>query len=278
MQHMAGIVPILSKRRDFDFPWDDCITPVAPGFLAFERAVLECAYAGCDTIWLICNDDVSPIVRARIGDYVEDPVYLNRKGAWPSQERRQISVYYVPLDKRDYYKQNCQAWGLTYGAMAIRDISSRISKWLTTDKYYVAFPHSLYEPSIVQADRRAINSKDNYFLSFKNKTFAHGKKMGFSFGNEEVDLFRDFFKELENDVLFSKNIEIRRDYYDNQIHLDSLSDLVILKERDKVQPVPWQHPIDSWAQYCAFMAGPNCKTLAHPGKLVMSYREYQRVG
>lgn len=275
--HLAGIVPVISQTRDFKMPWDDCLMPIAPGYLAYERAVLECAYAGCDTIWIICNDDVSPIVRKRIGDFVEDPVYLGRKTRFPDKERKPVSVYYLPLNIQDFYKQNCQAWAITYGALTIKDISARISKWVMSEKYYVAFPHSVYDPAIVREDRRLITTKDNYFLQ-NGKTFADGEKMGFSFGNEDLEKFERYFIDLENNELFSRNTEYCREYYDNRVLLDNLSDLVILKETDKVRPVPWSHQIDTWDQYCAFLKDPVSKTLAHPGELVMSYREQRGIG
>ena len=31
--------------------------PVASRLTAIERSVMECAWAGCETIWIICNDD-----------------------------------------------------------------------------------------------------------------------------------------------------------------------------------------------------------------------------
>ena len=54
--HLAGIVPIAGQKLDFDFPWHDCLQPINKNYLAAERAVLECAYAGCETIWMICRE------------------------------------------------------------------------------------------------------------------------------------------------------------------------------------------------------------------------------
>jgi hypothetical protein len=67
--HLAGIVPVVTKQMDFQLDWHDCLMPIAPNFYAIERAVLECAYAGCKTIWIVANDDTTPLVRHRIGDF-----------------------------------------------------------------------------------------------------------------------------------------------------------------------------------------------------------------
>ena len=76
--HLAGIVPVAGKALDFNFPWHDCLQPIAQNYLAVERAVVECAYAGCETIWIVCHDDMQPLIRYRLGEYIQDPVYLFR--------------------------------------------------------------------------------------------------------------------------------------------------------------------------------------------------------
>lgn len=91
--HLAGIVPVASQKMDFGMDWSDCLMPIAPDFTAVENAVLECAWAGCETIWIICNDDVSPLIRYRIGDFLMDPVYFNRFDVHPSENKRRIPVF-----------------------------------------------------------------------------------------------------------------------------------------------------------------------------------------
>ena len=56
--HLAGVVPVAGPTLDFGFPWHDSMQPIAKNYLAVERAVVECAYAGCETIWVVCNDDI----------------------------------------------------------------------------------------------------------------------------------------------------------------------------------------------------------------------------
>ena len=76
--HLAGVIPVSGQKLEFDMPWHDCLMPLAPNYLAIERSVVECAYAGCETIWIICNDDMQPLIRHRLGDYVQDPVMAFR--------------------------------------------------------------------------------------------------------------------------------------------------------------------------------------------------------
>ena len=68
--HLAGIVPVAGQKLDFDFPWHDCLQPIAQNYLAVERAVVECAYAGCETIWITIGDGQEPLIRDLLGDFV----------------------------------------------------------------------------------------------------------------------------------------------------------------------------------------------------------------
>ena len=112
--HIAGLIPVAGQSNNFQFEWHDCLMPVAQNYTAVERAVVECAYAGCRTIWIICNDDTSPLVRYRIGDWVEDPVWIGRMSKFPSDERKQIPIFYVPVHPKDRDRRDCLAWSIIY--------------------------------------------------------------------------------------------------------------------------------------------------------------------
>ena len=60
--HLAGIIPIAGQPLEYGMPYPDCLLPIAPDYTMIEAAVVEAAFAGCDTIWIICNDDLAPIV------------------------------------------------------------------------------------------------------------------------------------------------------------------------------------------------------------------------
>ena len=66
--HLAGIIPVAGQALDFDQLWPDCMMPIAPNYTLIEAAVAECAWAGCDTIWIICNDDIAPAIKKKIGE------------------------------------------------------------------------------------------------------------------------------------------------------------------------------------------------------------------
>ena len=63
--HLAGVVPVSGVESDFGFPWHPSLNPVGKNYLAIERAVVECAWAGCETIWVVCDDDTQPLIKHR---------------------------------------------------------------------------------------------------------------------------------------------------------------------------------------------------------------------
>ena len=150
-RHLAGVVPVAGQPLDFNFPWHDCLQPIGPNYLAVERAILECAYAGCDTIWVICNDDISPVIRHRVGEMVQDPVWLRNMDTHPSMSRKPIPIFYVPIHPKHRDKIDCFGWSVIYGALSIFKIAVKMSKWLVPGRYYVSFPYSVYDPKVDQS-------------------------------------------------------------------------------------------------------------------------------
>ena len=96
--HLAGIIPVAGHQCDFGFQWDNVLMPIAENYTALERSVMECAYAGCETIWIVCNQDVQPLIRHRLGEMVQDPVWYGRTlSPYPEEQRKPIPIYYVPI-------------------------------------------------------------------------------------------------------------------------------------------------------------------------------------
>jgi len=76
--NIAGIVPISCQRFDFNYPWHECLMPLASDFTLIERDVIECAAMGCCSIWLVCYNEFQPIIKKRVGDYVRDTWFEDR--------------------------------------------------------------------------------------------------------------------------------------------------------------------------------------------------------
>ena len=89
--HLAGIIPIANYDDTFgmEYPW--YLLPVDQGFSMIQKSVFECAIAGCQTIWIVANDDMAPIIKT-IGDWVYDPVYYYRKDKFYKDKRKEIPI------------------------------------------------------------------------------------------------------------------------------------------------------------------------------------------
>ena len=196
VKHLAGIIPVAAQPLDFNFPWHDCLQPIGKNYLAVERSVLECAFAGCDTIWIVCHDDMQPLIKHRLGDYVQDPVYIFREYAPGNikENHKRIPIYYVPIHPNDRDKRDCLAWSVLHGANTSYKVSGRLSKWVVPSRYYVSFPYGIYNPSVLRERRDQIASSQPFFVSYDNKTIRDGEYLGFAFGEEEYKSYRDHLK------------------------------------------------------------------------------------
>ena len=113
-KHLAGIIPLANFKDNFGLPYDSFMLPVEKDFTLIQKSVFECAMAGCSTIWIVANDDLAPLVKKHIGEWVYDPVYFwdNYINNHIVQRRTHIPIYYVPIlpkdrDRRDSYGWSC---------------------------------------------------------------------------------------------------------------------------------------------------------------------------
>ena len=245
--HLAGIVPLVGKPMDFRLEWHDSLMPLAPNFYAVERAVLECAYAGCETIWVIANDDIAPLLRHRLGDYIHDPISIGRKNKYPSQSRKPIPIFYVPCPAKHKNKSHCISWTILHGAKTAYDIGATLSKWVAPGSFYVSFCHGVYPTKVLRPVRRQISRATNFTV------------------------------ETDKSLLWGADLKNEKQFYEENFSLDKVFKHVILYKREQLE-VPWFHQIDSWENYCQFLASPEKSQMKHPGKLIISYREFNPVG
>lgn len=83
------------------------------------------------------------------------------------------------------------SWNVLYGALSSYHISKSISKWVTPDRYYVAFPYGVYDPSILRSHRKDISSRKDFFLTYQSKTVRDGEYLGFTFDESGYFRYRD---------------------------------------------------------------------------------------
>lgn len=282
--HLAGVVPVAGQPLDFNFPWHDSLQPIAQDYLAVERAVIECAYAGCETIWVVCNDDMQPLIRYRLGEYVQDPVFLNRRHHFgPTQVHKQIPIYYVPIHSKDINKRDCLAWSVLYGALTAYHISCKISKWLTPKKYYVAFPYGVYEPEILRSHRKDISSEQSFALSFEGKTVKDNEYLGFTFDEEDykkcVQIIRregtGMRKPGQPHGGETENLPLHERWSARYFTLDKVFTDVIMDDVNVVE-IPWYKKVDSWEGLRYYLSSD--QQVERPPKDLFSYKEWNPIG
>jgi hypothetical protein len=277
--HLAGIVPVAGQKLNFNFPWHDCLQPIAKDYLAIERAVWECACAGCETVWIICHDDMQPLIRHRLGDFVQDPLKHNlpRKRA-PKQFERTIPIYYVPIHPKDRDKRDCLAWSVLYGALTSYWLSKTISKWVIPDKFYAAFPYGAYDPTLVIPYRSKISSKKTFHISYQNKTVKNNEYLGFTFDAEDFKASRRFIRK-EGTGEFphydaAERIPVEERWSARFFELDKTFECV--KMGDTMLELPWYYNIGSWEGLKTFLGSDNY--LDKPEGDVLGYHEWNGIG
>lgn len=286
--HLSGIIPVSGIATDFGFEWSDCLMPIGANYTAVERAVVECAYAGCENIWIVADDDVSPLLRHRLGDYLQDPHSMKKAAftKFPASNWRSIPIYYVPINPKDRGKIDCYGWSILYGAMTAYHICRRFSRWTIPDRYYVAFPLSVYSPWIPEKHRTAISSKKPFYLSKGGKTIKDGEMLGFTFNGEDFKRFRKVLRDnsrayTANNLVDGKypqeKLPPEKTYISRNFTLDRVFESAIIKESEVVE-LPWQYDIVDWEGYCKFLGSPERAKIKRPSKKTLSFHKLNKIG
>ena len=191
-KHLVGIIPVAGHdKHDFNQPWPDCLMPIASGYSLIESSVVECAWAGCKSIWIVVNGDFAPIIRKKIGDWVQDPVWNDRKfDPKPNESRRRIPVFYVPIPLKHRGKRDSLSWSVIHGALTAFKLSTGLSRWTVPSKYYVSFPHSYVNPFQLREHRRAIAGSQNVYLTHNGESVKDGHLISFTFKKDDWIEFR----------------------------------------------------------------------------------------
>tara|TARA_Y100001938_G_C8097644_1_gene439199 strand:- start:800 stop:1684 length:885 start_codon:yes stop_codon:yes gene_type:complete len=262
--HLAGIVPVAGAMFDFGFDWHDCLMPIDQNYTAVERAVYECAMAGCHTIWVIANHDMQPLIKNRVGEWIQDPVWYGRKhDRYPTESRKEIPVYYVPIHPKDRDRRDSLGWSILYGAYASYTTSNSISNWLVPHKYYCAFPYGVYEPSVIREYRAEIASRDtSLIIQYQDKTVKDNEYLGFTFNGEDFKRCRNYVNEVttksyhppkQGDRYPTERLSAEDRWSARHFDLQTVFKQLTL-EKKQIISLPWYFPINSWSNYKEYIA------------------------
>lgn len=254
--HVAGIVPVAGLNLNWDLPWHESLMPVGDNVLAIERAVLECAYAGCDTIWLVLPRTIQPFIRKRLGNYAQDPLFLKDNVEWLKQRQRKlIPIFYVATHPKDIDTRESLPWSIISGAELADGISRKISTFIAPTKYYVAFPYGVIDPSVLADHRDSIRSKINFTLHHDLDTVATGEFLGFTFGPSDLKIFlKNFRSQATLKYKNGKKLSIKERYSGRFLKLE---DIFNTYDQGNVHHVAIYHNISTWEGYRMYMGSLN---------------------
>lgn len=253
--NMAGIIPISGQNRtDYQFPWHDCLMPIGNDYYAIQKAVYECALVGCKTIWIIGDLRFQPLIKEVVQDWIMDPFTIDKDKKKESYDHVRIPIYYVPIHGKDRNRRDCLAWSILYGCSSAESVSYSLSKWLSYDKYYVSFPHGIFDVDASLREFRQggpfnmIASPEFQFsLSHRSMNITCGIHTSFTMSKLQVKEALSTFKSLERKE--AKNIKNPAKHFS----LDN----VFKNLYDGVQFVTHEldcfYQISTWEKYREFM-------------------------
>ena len=250
-RNVVGVIPLAGWNNSFDFPWPDYLHPIRKGMLAIERSVYECAYGGCDSIWIVCGDDVAPIVKRRLGDYVMSPRYFEEKGFVKNRgyHEKWIPIFYTPMSQKDRDRRDSLGWSALHGALMAFQVSDKMSQWVLPTKYFVSFPYGIYDTKTIRNYRDSIRGPKSFFFSHNDKTVRDGFYLGFTFFPEDWPKFKHHAKGQCTGG--SRAIPAAERWSSRHFTLDKIFNIDVISIDKKVE-VPEYYDLDTWDSLQAY--------------------------
>jgi len=223
---------------------------------------------------------MQPLLKHRLGEYVQDPVWNSRRYEKRISEfEKPIPIYYVPIHPNDRDRRDCLGWSVLYGAYASWKISRKMSKWLAPNKYYVSFPYGVYRPHILRGHRKLISSSKNIVLSHNNQSVIDGAYMGFTF---DFETYKQLTKEFRNKATgMYKNYEtkeklpINKRYSARYFSIKEVFEYIKKTSVQQIETLEYFN-IDSWQNYCEYLS--NTGGIKKPSSNILKYREFNGIG
>ena len=264
--HLAGIIPVAQLKTDYGSPTPEVLTLLAPDYTAIQNAVMACAMAGCKTIWIVANNDLAPAIRKTVGEWVHDPVYYKRDFTkFYSNVRKEVPIYYVPIHPKDLDRRDSYGWSVLHGIYSSWFVSYKISRWILPEKYFIAFPMSVYDYRILRELRPQIqDANKNFTLTYDNKTVLDGLPISFTMkGEDYLECRRNINKTTTREYLPpspghlpSQKRPLKERWSARFFDLPTVFQKLNLTKA-LTHEIDWFYDITSWDQYRSYMASDN---------------------
>jgi len=281
--HMAGIIPVANLKTDLEASFEPVLTPVAAGYTAIQKSVLECAIAGCRTIWIVCGDETAPIIRKIVGEWIYDPVYLSRPHVkFPSEHQREIPIYYVPIHPKDMDRRDSYGWSVLYGIASAWRVAAKISQWLLPDKYFISFPMGIHNIYALRPLRQQIsNMEQNFFLTHEGASVLDNVPLSFTMTGPDFIQCRRQVNSLTTREYYnteeqypSEKLPIEERWSARYFDFDTVFSHVDMTSAIQ-HSVEWYYDISQWEHYCAFLGSENF--IKKPAKILTRAHKHDRL-
>jgi hypothetical protein len=266
--HLSGIIPIANYETELDISFPELLLPVSDGFNLIQKSVYECAAAGCNTIWIVANDDLAPIIRKTVGDWVYDPVYYKRdmESKFYSQLRKEVPIYYVGIKPKDQDKRDSYGWSILEGIHAAYMTSYKISKWLTPEKYFISFPFGVFDIYFIRQHRKLIRDKQqNLFFKYNGQSVADNQYLPFTMTGEDFKLCRrainqkttrEYLPPLPDQKYPSHKLPLHQRWSARHFTLSEIYEPLSETPHTSVD-LGWYHDVSSWSGYVEYISSNN---------------------
>ena len=283
--HTAGIIPVANLKTDIDTPYPEVLLPVCNGLSAIQKAVFECAMAGCNTIWIVANDDLAPIVRKNVGDWIYDPVYYERTHTkFYVEHRREVPIYYVPIHPKDRDRRDSYGWSILHGIYSAWYTAYKISRWILPENYFISFPMSIYDVYDIRKYRKDIsNTNQNFFLKHENKTVKDNQYLSFTMTGEDFKkcrnlinqtTTREYLPPLPDQKYPSQKLPLEERWSARHFQLKDILQPIKTKDATLVD-IPWYYDISDWHSYVDYLS--SNKMLLAPKKELTKPRVHANI-
>jgi hypothetical protein len=266
--HLSGIIPIANYETDLNVSFPELLLPVGDGFNLIQKSVYECAAAGCNTIWIVANDDLAPIIRKTVGDWVYDPVYYKRdlESKFYSQLRKEVPIYYVGIKPKDQKKRDSYGWSILEGIHASYMTSYKISKWLPPEKYFISFPFGVYDIYFIRQHRKLIRDKQtNLFFKYNGESVINNQYLPFTMKGEDFKLCRrainqkttrEYLPPLPGQQYPSQKLPLHQRWSAQHFTLSEIYEPLSTTPHESVE-LDWYYDVSKWAAYVEYISSKN---------------------
>ena len=225
--------------------------------------------AGCSTIWIVANDDLIPLVRKTIGEWIYDPVYYARKfSKFYKEQRKEVPIYYVPIHPKDRDRRDSYGWSIIHGIHSAWRTSYKISQWIVPQKYYISFPLGLFDVEQIREHRKKIKDKEkNFFFTHKNKTVKDDLPLSFTMTGEDFKLCRrhinkktsrEYLPPLPGQQYPTQKIPLNQRWSARHFPLNEIFQPLLTEPEEATRvELDWFYDGANWRQYIEYIASDN---------------------